>query len=548
MRKSLLLAALAVAAFAAPASAGAATPGLNVSQFSELSAAQATGVKLTRIFLSYPSAAPTAPSSDDYIQYDQVINGYSAAGIKPILVVSGSGAPPSSISSYASYVADLAGRYSGKIAAIEVWNEPDEKIWWGNSGGDPATYASLLKASYSAVAGRATVIMGGLTGNNYNFLEKVYQNLGGSSAGAFDAVSTHTDTACSIVGPDSFYRNPDGQISEFSFLGIRSVRDTMVKYGDSGKKIWITELGWSTTGQTCASGLFAGKKAGGVSEADQAKFLGQAYHCLKSYDYVENALWFNLRDPADDIAEHRFGLERPDGAAKPSLQAFQDVVAGKDAFDGQPCGDFDPPAITISSPTEYGIFFDVLPISVSATDPSGVGRISLAADGKLIRNFTTGKTSPLDFPKTLPAAITWQGSKQLAYGNHTLTVTALDGNGNATSKTLHIVKADPSKIKNVKTAFKPLKLTGKGAKRSLKVQVTAPTTGVLGFRATHKVLVTFQKKVKGKWKTAHKYTKTAKKPFTLKVTLAKATWRVQATFAAKAPFKASKTPWLQFKV
>ena len=68
------------------------------------------------------------------------------------------------------------------------------------------------------------------------------------------------------------------------------------------------------------------------------------------------------------------------------------------------------------------MFVDVLPIEAAATDSSGVGRITLIADGKLIRNFTTGKTRATGFPKTLSGAIDWQGAKKLALGAHTITV------------------------------------------------------------------------------------------------------------------------------
>jgi hypothetical protein len=547
LRKSVLLCAT-FAALLVPSLASAATPGINVSQFSQLQAAKATGAKLARIFVIYPTAGAAAPSSDDYIQLDQVIQGYTDAGIKPIVDISGKGAPPRSVTDYASYVGNIAQRYGDKLAAIEVWNEEDEAIWWGKSGGDPATYAAILKATYAQVGGKVPVVLGGMTGNNYTFLDQVYSALGGNSQGAFDAVGVHTDTACSLVGPDSFYRNPDGRISQFSFLGLREVHAIMDAHGDAAKKIWMTEIGWNTSAQTCDSGMFAGKKAGGVSPALQATYLGEAYHCLKSYDFVQNALWFNLQDFDGDTPETRYGLTNTDGSPKPSYQAFQDVLAGKDDFAGQGCGDFDPPSITVAEPTEGGLFFDVLPITASASDPSGVGRISLAADGKLIRNFTTGQADPSTFPKTLNATIDWQGGKLLGLGPHTITVTALDGNGNSTTKTVHVTKVALSSLKNLPVKFKTFKLSGKGTTRTLKVQVTGATSKTVGFRAVHKVNVVFQKLVKGKWKTAHKYTKTAKAPFTLKVKLQKAKWRVQAVFPAKAPFKGAKTPYLTFKV
>jgi hypothetical protein len=194
------------------------------------------------------------------------------------------------------------------------------------------------------------------------------------------------------------------------------------------------------------------------------------------------------------------------------------------------------------------MFLDVLPITAVATDPGGVGRITLKADGVLIRNFTTGKTRSTGFPKTLTGSITWQGSKKLTLGTHTLTVTALDGNGNSTTRTLRVTKVTSGSLKGIRPTFKPLKLSGRGARRSLRVAISAPTTAAIGFRAVHKVNVLFQKRVHGHWRTAHKYTKTAKQPFVLKLTLERAQWRVRAVFPAKAPFAGATTPYLRFTV
>ena len=236
---------MAIAALAAPSAASAATPGVNVTGLNDLAAAKALGVTISRMFVIYPANGPTAPSSSELAAYDQIVNAYADAGIKPILAVSGKGTPPD-VNSYAQYVGALAARYGGKVAAYEVWNEEDSGLWWGVEGGNPGAYAALLRATYGQVGQRAPVLLGGLTGNNYPFLDQVYAALGGNSASAFDAVAVHTDTACSIVGPDSFFRNPDGRISQWSFLGLREVRATMVAHGDTAKGIWMTELGWNT--------------------------------------------------------------------------------------------------------------------------------------------------------------------------------------------------------------------------------------------------------------------------------------------------------------
>ncbi len=348
----------------------------------------------------------------------------------------------------------MAKQYGGAVAAWEVWNEPDEAEYWGNAGGDPAAYAALLKAVYPKVSPYSKVFVGGLVGNDYDFLSKLYAN---GAKGSFDGVATHTDTACSIVGPDSFYRDPAGPISRYSFLGIRSVHDVMEANGDGSKPIWITELGWNTSTSICDSGMWAGQKAAGVSPADQAKFLGQAWHCLKDYPYVENALWFNLHDTGAESA-HLYGLSDIGGAAKPSLAAFQAVAAGQDAFAGQPCGDFAGPTIGVVSPVANFVHpaGKALAINANAADAQGVGRITLLVDNVKLRNFTTGQKDPALFPKTLTGQINWMGGKKLAPGAHTLTVVALDGSGNQSTQSVPFtVKAAKPKPKPKKKGLAP---------------------------------------------------------------------------------------------
>ena len=133
----------------------------------------------------------------------------------------------------------------GGAAAYEIWNEEDETDFWG-AAVDAARYAAILKAAYPRIKQAdpgAKVLLGPLTGNNYNFLGQVYA---AGAGGSFDAVGVHTDTACLVDPPSSFYRE-DGNVARFTFLGFRTVHDVMAANGDGAKPIWMTELGWTTT-------------------------------------------------------------------------------------------------------------------------------------------------------------------------------------------------------------------------------------------------------------------------------------------------------------
>ncbi len=236
------------------------------------------------------------------------------------------------------------------------------------------------------------------------------------------------------------------------------------------------------------------------------------------------------------------------------MERVKTAASGKDVDDGDGCGDFTPPAITVNTPANGAQFLDKLPITVTATDPGGVGRITLLGDGQKIRNWTTGQTDPTKFPTTLSTttngkAFTWNGASKLALGVHTITVIALDGSGNTATTTFQVNKVSPSAVTAVPTTFKVFKLVGKkGLKRTLQVQVVAASAAAGNFKAVNKVKIVFQKATKGKWVNAHSYAYSAKAPISVKVTLKPAKWRVFATFAALPPFLGSKSKILSFTV
>ena len=295
MRRLLVLLPLLAGLALSPAVAQAATPGVNIAGLpgpAELDQAQATGAKYVRVFA-------LGSQLHDYGTFKGIVSGAGARGMKVVFVLTGnadgSNTPPDP-SVFATAAADFAAqmKVAGGAGAYEIWNEEDEADFWG-AAVDAGRYAAILKAAYPRIKQAdpgAKVLLGPLTGNNYNFLGQIYAAGAGAS---FDAAAVHTDTACLVAPPSSFYRD-EGNVARFTFLGFRSVHDVMVANGDGDKPIWMTELGWTTTTTTCSRGMWAGQKASGVTEAAQAANLKEAYHCLAAYPYMEMGMWFTLID------------------------------------------------------------------------------------------------------------------------------------------------------------------------------------------------------------------------------------------------------------
>jgi hypothetical protein len=434
------LLALGLAAGSAPA----AEPGVVLANTStpHISSLRALGTHWVRVFATWPDLEPTPGvySTPWLAAYEKLFRELPP-GTKVIVDVvetpsweTGSTndlTPPANPEDYAAFVGGLAQRWGSHVAAYELWNEEDSPAWWVGAP-DPAAYAALLKATYpvlKAAEPGATVVLGGLTGNDYPFLEALYQD---GAKGYFDAVGVHTDTACNVDSPYTFLRGMDERMIPDSFLAYREVHAVMLANGDD-KPIWMTELSWRTTEATCEEGSFAGQKAQGVSEGQQATYLAQAYHCLAQNPYVQVAIWFPLQDEGHDVS----GLLRANGSRKPSFAAMQTYAHGGDRLTEE-CGSFSGPSIDVAAPADHTTYSGTLPISVSARDPQGVGRITLKIDGKLIRNYTNQ-----GFPRTLAGALHWHGAARIPPGRNVLTFIAIDKLRNVSERSIVIYHRPP---------------------------------------------------------------------------------------------------------
>jgi hypothetical protein len=572
----LILAVALVALVPAAGSASAAEPGVNVASLSHDSIAEglATGAKTIRLFASWqemePRSAADYPAGGNAADYDAAIRQINAGGAEPLFVVlntpqweSGSNdplVPPTNPQDYADFIGKFAAHNKAagfRIAGYEVWNEPDENAFW-HPQPDVTRYTALLKASYKAIKDAdpsATVVTGPTTGNNYNWIQQLYNN---GAGGNFDVVGVHTDTACLDRGPDAFYRDPGGQLAQYTFLGYRSVHDVMAANGDGGKPIWMSELGWSSTGggpTSCTRGQWAGQKPSGVSEAAQAQYLTQAYACLANDPYVQRADWFTMRDTSGNGVDelNHYGLVRTDGTPKPDLSAFKAVAAANGGA-AAACGDFDAPSIRIIKPTPGQQFVDKLDLSAAATDTGvGLARITFSYDNQPaeIRNFTANLVN-----NTPVGLAPWQGSGALALGPHTVTVTALDKNGNTSTASVQVTKVALTALKSnltpaVKFKSKKVKCTKKrvcsiSGSMSRAAAAKAGTVPSLG----GKVAVEWQfRNKKGKWRKLVGGLKPANKAFTFKAKLKyKGKWRVRVVYQGQAPWKKVTSTWITFTV
>ena len=214
--------------------------------------------------------------------------------------------PPADFGDYGDFMELIASRYGDKVQAYELWNEPNLAGNWDGRVA-PGEFVELVAVGYRGVKRgnpNATVIAGGLgpTGVNIEgvamddvrYLEAMYQYRDGMIRNYFDALGVHSygynnapnDTPDNYTTASTTYKDH----WSFFFRRFEQHWEVLQRHGDTGKRIWMTEMGW-TTHNLHPEFAFGDD----VSEEDQARFLVEAYQLVKErYWYVEGMVVFNL--------------------------------------------------------------------------------------------------------------------------------------------------------------------------------------------------------------------------------------------------------------
>ncbi len=217
----------------------------------ECAAIAALGASTVRFGVSWRGMQKSPDAPLDFSKLDAIVAETEAHGrtILPILYWPPKWAQPiyEHLDEYAAFIEAVVSRYGERFPAIELWNEPNLKHFWGEEP-DPAKYALVLKAGYEAAkrAGSPIVYFGGTAGVPLDYIRKVYEAGGGPF---FDAMNVH---------PYSHPYAPEGDLER----KLENLRALMAEYGDAEKPIVITEHGWPThkMGIPSVSLLLAGLK------------------------------------------------------------------------------------------------------------------------------------------------------------------------------------------------------------------------------------------------------------------------------------------------
>ena len=208
----------------------------------------------------YWSEIEPQPAQWTWSEADSVVNDARARGQQVLFILSGApqwacgctnGAKPPAIDLWKRYVGQVASHMKGRVAAYEIWNEPDLS---GNAtygvGWDADLTAAPRYVDYVVEAARvvrptdpsARIAAPGLSGGMNFRTYQIFAQLestefpDGNASSFVDVISMHQNAADTTTAADAA-----GKLwtNKLSFLQQYNPRN-------AGKAIWISEFGWSS--------------------------------------------------------------------------------------------------------------------------------------------------------------------------------------------------------------------------------------------------------------------------------------------------------------
>ena len=300
--------------------------------------------------------APGQYTTDRLGELDRLVNAASANDIEVLLSVSKApewsrpttelDGPPLDYEYFTEFMTFLDGRYQGRVAAYELWNEPNLQREWNGSPLSAADLVRLIAAGAEGVrtADPAALLISGApatTGINDGISavdDRVYMHgmLEAGIANHVDAIGVHPYGWANP--PDSTVEVPDTAVPSHNNHPSFFFADTLADYAalieeyGVDRPLWVTEFGWgSFDGINNDEGDPASPPAGAefmayVSEWEQAQYIMRAYELGQQWDTVGPMVLWNLNfGPllGNEFSESGYSLLRPDGSARPAYLSLQ---------------------------------------------------------------------------------------------------------------------------------------------------------------------------------------------------------------------------------
>jgi hypothetical protein len=319
------------------------------------------GLEWVKVQMEWRLVQPD-PATYQWYFYDGIVDEAFNHGLNLMFSVVGSPAwtraaggengPPDDYALYTAFLTELLNRYTGKVQAIEVWNEQNiDREWKTTEGLSPSGYVSFLAKAHEAIKAQnpdVIVISGALapTGihNATSYDDFIYldEALAAGMLKYADCVGVHHNGY--NIGPDvpfdqaagdpeaatAIFRGPfDNPHHSWSFKTTVDTYAQKVKAIDPNKRLCVTEFGWaSSEGYDAYPEGFEFVQDNTLEE--QARFIVQAFQQMRDSGDVWLAFLFNFdfgnkgSGPTDDPVP--YSIIDGAGAPRPAFQAVAEMA------------------------------------------------------------------------------------------------------------------------------------------------------------------------------------------------------------------------------
>jgi len=257
--------------------------------------------------------------------------------------------PPDDLDTFGTFAGEVADRYQGRIAAYEIWFQPNQRFNWMRTNVNPRSdgfpdaglsdvrYIDLLEVAYNAIKAAdadALVITGGLAptviNDNYNSISNFvfFEELINQGAANFsDGFGVHIDgfnnapdaRCCGEAGVDPEY---DEEPQFFFADSLDEYRSILNSNGAANEALWVTRFGWGTTENSSGDG-------GNLpyvqqnSQDDQAEYIAAALEIGDERGDIEVMILNNLNGCSTESASAcYFSLIDASGTQRPAFDAL----------------------------------------------------------------------------------------------------------------------------------------------------------------------------------------------------------------------------------
>jgi hypothetical protein len=243
--------------------------------------------------------------------------------------------PPQDPAEFGRFMRVLASRYAGRVAAYELWNEPNLRREWHGEPLDPALFVALVRegaGNIRVVDPAARIISGapavtGINDGETAVDDRVYLR-GMVAAGVsewVDGIGVH---------PYGFANPPEEKSGDpahaapshnnhpsFFFRDtLDDYRAILVQGGLESLPLWVTEFGWPSTdglGSVDVTGWEYGRD---ITEEQQAAYTVRGFQAGRALEWMGPMILWNLNIATiwgKDRPESAYSLLRPDGSYRP---------------------------------------------------------------------------------------------------------------------------------------------------------------------------------------------------------------------------------------